>query len=133
MANWPCQSAANDKMTTQRGVRSIANQNLSRRFRTNDRQLRYRRLSHDLCSDTLEAKVPWWHRQNKYAQIYATDFGWTAAYPMRHKSDAHETLSLIAHQKGVLYHHASSLMGRRNKTWVPFDAKQEKWPHVSFN
>jgi len=89
------------KATTQRGVRSIANQNLSRRFRTNDRQLRYRRLSHDIFTDTLEANVPSWHRKNKYAQVYATDFGWTAAYPMRLKSDAHETLSILAQQKGV--------------------------------
>ena len=29
------------KVTTQRGIRSIANPSLSRRFRTNDRQLRY--------------------------------------------------------------------------------------------
>ena len=41
--------------TTQKGVRTILHPTLSRRFRTNDWQLRYHRLSHDMFTDTLEA------------------------------------------------------------------------------
>jgi hypothetical protein len=37
--------------TTQRGVRTISHPSLSRRFRTNDRQLRYKRLRHDVFTD----------------------------------------------------------------------------------
>jgi hypothetical protein len=45
------------KVTTQRGVRSVANPTLSRRFRTNDRQLRYKRLPVDMFTDTMISKV----------------------------------------------------------------------------
>ena len=41
------------RKTTQRGVRTVLHPTLSRRFRTNDRQLRYRRLRPDMFSDTL--------------------------------------------------------------------------------
>ena len=40
--------------TTQRGVRTISHPSLSRRFQTNDRQLRYKRLRHDVFTDTMQ-------------------------------------------------------------------------------
>ena len=61
--------------TTQRGVHSVLNPTMTRRYRTNDQQLRYRRLSHDMFTDTLEASVHSWFRQNQYAQVFATAFG----------------------------------------------------------
>lgn len=87
--------------TRQKGLRTILHPTLSRRFRTNDRQLRYRRLSCEVFADTLEASVPSWHRQNKYAQVFTTRHGWTRVYPIRKKSDAHEGLSLLAQRDGV--------------------------------
>ena len=87
--------------TTQKGLRTILHTTLSRRFRTNDRQLRYRRLSHDVYTDTLESKTKSWHRQNRYAQIFVTRFGWTRVYPMKRKADAHEGLSLMFQRDGV--------------------------------
>ena len=87
--------------TTQSGVRTILHPTLSRRFRTNDRQLRYRRLSHYMFTDTLESRVTSWFCQNKYAQVFATRFGWVRVYPMKKKSDAHEGLSAMAHGDGV--------------------------------
>ena len=54
-----------------------------------------------MFTDTLEASVISWFRQNKYAQIFATRFGWTRVYPMKQKSDAHEGLSLLAQRDGV--------------------------------
>jgi hypothetical protein len=82
--------------TTQSGVRTILNPTLSRRFRINDRQLRYRRIAHEVFTDTLETSVPSWHWQKRYAQVFATSFGWIRVYPMKKKSDAHEGLSLMA-------------------------------------
>ena len=87
--------------TTQRSIRTLVDGHMVRRFRTNDRQLRYRRFAHDVFTDTLEANVLSWHRRNRYAQVFATRFGWTRIYPMRNKSDAHEGLSLMAKQDGV--------------------------------
>jgi hypothetical protein len=43
------------RTTTQRGVRTVLHPSLSRRFRTNDHNLRYRRLPHDMFSDTMFA------------------------------------------------------------------------------
>ena len=38
---------------------------------------------------------------NKCAQAYATSFGWSRAYPLTKKGDAHESLSLLFHRDGV--------------------------------
>ena len=88
------------KSTTQRGIRTLLHPTLSRRFRTNDRQLRYRRLPIDCFTDTLISNTAS-ARGNKYAQIFATPDGWCRAYPMRKKSQAHEGLSLMFQREGV--------------------------------
>ncbi|KAI2510101.1 Reverse transcriptase (RNA-dependent DNA polymerase) [Fragilaria crotonensis] len=88
------------QVTTQRGIRTLLNPTLSRRFRTNDRQLRYRRLPIDCFTDTLISNTVS-ARNNKYAQIFATPDGWCRAFPMRKKSDAHEGLSLLFQREGV--------------------------------
>lgn len=88
------------EVTTQRGVRTVLHPTLSRRFRTNDRQLRYRRLAIDCFTDTLIANTVS-RRNNKYAQIFATPDGWCRAYPMPKKSMAHEGLSLLFQREGV--------------------------------
>jgi hypothetical protein len=89
------------EVTTQRGVRTVANPSLSRRFRTNDRQLRYRRLRCDMYTDTLDAKTVVSKRGNKYAQIFATRFGWYRAFPLKAKADAHFGLSTLFARDGV--------------------------------
>jgi len=63
------------KVTTQKGVRTVLHPTLARRFRTKDRQLRYRRLSCEMFTDTLEASQVSWLRRNKFAQVFATQFG----------------------------------------------------------
>lgn len=87
--------------TTQHGVRTMLHPTLMRRFRTNDRQLRYRRLNCDMFTDTMEAQSKSWFRGNRYAQVFATRFGWARAFPMKKKSEAHEGLSLLARRDGV--------------------------------
>ena len=89
------------KATTQRGLRTVLHNTLSQRFCTNDRQLRYRRLMHEVFTDTLESPMPSWFRQNRYAQVFATRFGWSRVFPMRRKADAHDGLSLLAQRDGV--------------------------------
>jgi hypothetical protein len=86
--------------TTQRGIRSVLHPTLSRRFRTNDRMLRYRRLPMEIFSDTLISKIKS-QRGNLYAQVYGARNGWTRAFPMKAKSDAHESLSLMFARDGV--------------------------------
>ncbi|KAI2507229.1 hypothetical protein MHU86_7186 [Fragilaria crotonensis] len=57
------------KATTQRGIRTVLHPTLSRRFRTNDRQLRYRRLPINCFTDTLFSNTTS-RRNNRCAQIY---------------------------------------------------------------
>ena len=81
--------------TTQRGVRFVLNPTMNHRYRTNDRQLRYRWLSPDMFNEKLEASVRSWFCQNRYAQVFATAFSWCRVFPMKRKRDAHHGLSLI--------------------------------------
>jgi hypothetical protein len=81
-------------MTTQRGVRTCLNPTLSCQFPTNDGMLRYKHVLHTIFSDMLFAGSVL-RQGNKMAQAYATFFGWARAHPMKHKGDAHETLSLV--------------------------------------
>ena len=89
------------KHTTCRMKRTVLHPSLSRRFRTNDRALRYRRVAHDVYSDTLFSSVRSWRRGNRCAQVFGTRFGWCRAYPMKKKGDAHEALSTFFQQTGV--------------------------------
>jgi hypothetical protein len=58
------------QLTTQRGVRTCLNPTLARRFPTNDRILRYKRLPHTTFADTMFAGTPS-HSGNKCAQVYS--------------------------------------------------------------
>ena len=85
---------------TQRGVRTCLNPTLSRRVPTNDRHLRDRCLPADLFTDTLIAGTTSKHG-NKNTQVFNARNGWTRAYPMARKGEAHEALSLLFHRDGV--------------------------------
>ena len=84
----------NVKQTTQRGVRTCLHPSLVRRFPTNDRMMIYKRLTHPVFADTMEAGVVS-TCQNKYAQAYCTQYGWSCVHPMTLNKHAHETLSII--------------------------------------
>ncbi len=86
--------------TTQRGVHTIASPALSRRFRTNDRMLRYRRLQHPVFTDTMFSNT-YLCRHNKCTKVFASDFGWVRVYPMKIKGEAHKALSLMFQCEGV--------------------------------
>ncbi len=88
------------EVTTQQGVQTVLHPTLSRCFRTNDRQLQYRRLQIDCFTDTLISNTTS-RRNNKYAQIFATSDGWCRAYPLAKKSHAYEGLSLLFQREGV--------------------------------
>jgi hypothetical protein len=87
-------------VTTQRGVTRMIYPNLSVRFRTNDRQLRYRRLPVTCFTDTMLSNYNS-RQDNKAVQVFCTANGWTRAFPMAKEKDAHEALSLLFHRDGV--------------------------------
>ena len=86
--------------TTQRGIREVLHPSLSRCWITNDRQLRYLRLRHHVYTDTLKSGNNYC-RDNVYAQAYTTSFHWCRAMPMKKKSKAQKTLSLLFQRYGV--------------------------------
>ncbi len=66
----------------------IVNPALSRHFWTNDHMLQYRRLRHLVFTDKMFSDT-YSRRNNKCAQVFASDFGWVQAYPMKTKGEAH--------------------------------------------
>ena len=80
--------------TTLRGIRKIIHQSLSRRFKNNNRLLRYSRLQHNVFTDKMQAGTVS-RRVNIYDHVYLNEFGWSRAHPIKKKGDAHETFSLF--------------------------------------
>jgi hypothetical protein len=87
-------------VTTQRGIRRMVNPSLTKRYNTNDRQLRYRCLPVTMYTETMYSTILS-RQQNKAAQIFCTDLGFVRAFPMKLESEARETLSLLFHRDGV--------------------------------
>jgi len=87
--------------TTRRGIRTTSEYTLSRRFSTNDRQMRYKRLAHNMYTDTLKASVLS-RQQERYAQVFSASIRWVRVFPMKKKSDASDALDLLFYREGVL-------------------------------
>ena len=81
--------------TTQPGFCNVLHLSLSRRFRTNDCQLQYRILPHNVYSDTLFGTTVS-RRGNMCGWTLAPDFGWSCLFTMKLKSEAHEALPLFS-------------------------------------
>jgi hypothetical protein len=87
-------------VTTQRRIRRMIHPSLTKRYKTNDRQLRYRRLPVTIYTDTMYSTILS-RQMNKSAQIFCTDFGFVRAFPLKKEKEAHEALSLLFHRDGV--------------------------------
>jgi hypothetical protein len=86
-------------VTTQRGVKTRPT-TITRRFKTNDRMLRYNRLNTNMFTDTIESGTMS-RKQNKFAQVFVIPPNWTKLYSMRTKGEAHHCLSSLFHEVGV--------------------------------
>jgi hypothetical protein len=87
-------------VTTQRGIIRMSHPSLTKRYKTNDRQLRYRRLPFTMYTDTMFSTILS-RQKNKAALIFCTDFGFVRAFPLKKEKESHEALSLIFHRDGV--------------------------------
>jgi hypothetical protein len=88
-------------MTTQRRIIQMIHPNLTKRYKTNDRQLRYRRLPVTMFTDAMYSTIL--SRQgNKAAQVFCTEFGFARAFHTKKENKAHGSLSLLFHRDGVL-------------------------------
>ena len=86
--------------TTQRGVRHVTNPSIMRRLPINDRMIRYNRLLQPMFTDTLLAGTAS-QRGHKFAQVFATSYGWSRTIPMTKKSDAPFALDRLFRHEGV--------------------------------
>ena len=90
------------KATTYSSIRTNEGQ-MSRRFRTDTYQRRYKRLGGDnarFYTDTLFSKVKS-IGGDTCAQIYSNRIGFTKLYPMKTEADAHESLTTFIHEVGI--------------------------------
>jgi hypothetical protein len=87
-------------VTTQRGIRIMIHPSLTKRYNTNDRKLRYRRLSVTMYTDTMYSTILS-RQKNKAAQIFCTDLGVVRAFTLKKEKEAHKDLSLLFHRDGV--------------------------------
>ena len=81
--------------------RHHADNSLSRQFTTNDRMLRYKRIDSIFYTDTLVVLNTPSTRGNKYAQLYVSDRGYVAIYPMTSQSEFNDTLHSFCKEIGV--------------------------------
>jgi hypothetical protein len=87
-------------VTTQRGIRRMIHPSLTKRYKTNERQLRYHRLPFTMYTDTMVSTILS-RQNNKAAQIFCTDFGFVRAFPLKKEKEAHGALSLLFHRDRV--------------------------------
>ena len=90
------------QVTTQKGIRYTSHP-IEQRFRTRQAQLRYKQLGgrHGrFYTDTFFSSVNSLNG-SAMAQVYTNDQGYTRVYPMKLKSQAHETLSTFIHEVGI--------------------------------
>ena len=86
--------------TTHRLVRERPNE-LVRRFKTNDRLIRYNRINANMYTDTLFADVNS-RRMNKCAQVFVIpELRWIAVMALKTKGDAHLALDQIFRTVGA--------------------------------
>ena len=83
------------KYTIQIATRSSDEPTLTRKYRTNDRMLRYHRLSCDSFMDTMFAsKDAMSLRGFKSCQVFATEFSHVFVVPMEEKSGKNVALAI---------------------------------------
>ena len=87
--------------TMQWELRTMLHPSLSRQFRINNRDFCCCLLAHLVFLNTMFASTVS-RRDNRCAQVSATNFWWARAFPMASRSEAHETLSLLFARDGVL-------------------------------
>ena len=89
--------------TTQRLVRSLLEPTLNRRYKTNDRMLRYFRIQTDMFMDIYFASKKLGPSVQGYtcAQLFVTYFGWCKVKPMKLCSELSLVLKSVFKEDGV--------------------------------
>ena len=91
------------KVTTRLSPRNTTDITLNRRYAQNDRNLRYKHMDSVLFMDTMFAskRVGKSYRDFTCVQVYASEFGWIRADPMKGEKDIHASLKHLFKDIGV--------------------------------
>ena len=91
------------KVTTRLCPRNTTDITLNRRYNQNDRMIRYKHLNVNMFMDTMFAskRVGKSHRDYTCVQVYATEFGWIRADPMKSERDIAHSLKSTFKEIGV--------------------------------
>ena len=91
------------KVTTRLSPRNTTDITLNRRYAMNDRNVRYKHLDTVLFMDTMFAskRVGKSYRDFTCVQVYASEFGWVKADPMKREKDIHASLKSLFKEIGV--------------------------------
>ena len=82
--------------------RTGGDNDLSRQFSTNDRMLRYKRINSQFFTDTFFVTAKGKStRGNTCAQLFVSDKGYVAIYPMKSKGEFKDALHLFCKEVGV--------------------------------
>ena len=97
------EATANVLATTQRLIRSLLEPTLNRRYKTNDRILRYFRIQTDMFMDTyfVSRKLGPSMRGYTCAQLFVTEFGWCKVKPMQLRLELSLVLKSVFKEDGV--------------------------------
>ena len=97
------ESTATVLATTQRLVISLFEPTLNRRYKTNDRMLRYFRIQKDMFMDTYFSSKKLGPSIQGYtcAQLFVTDFGWCKLKPMKLRSELSLVFKSVFKEDGV--------------------------------
>ena len=74
---------------------------LSRNYTTNDRMLRYKRIQSVFFTDTMFARKHKSTRENKCCQVFVSDKGYVAVYPMKTQHEFETALHWFCKEIGV--------------------------------
>jgi hypothetical protein len=87
-------------VATLRGITRMIHPSLTKRFKTNDTQLIYRRLHITCYTDNMHSTIKT-RTGNKADQVFCTGDGWTRAFPRKKEREANNELSLLFHRDGL--------------------------------
>jgi hypothetical protein len=113
---------------TQRGIRRMIHPSLTKRYKTNDSQLRYCRLPVIMYTDTMHSKILS-RQENKEVQICCTYFGFVRSFPM--KSGRATTAPIVTAAPGAAYVWKSYKTKNDNYFWS--HGYQVGLAHISAN
>ena len=87
---------------TSQHVKHEGSSHLKRRYSTNDRMLRYKRIRSHFCMDTFQVRGKTIsQRSHRYIQLFVSDTGFMYVYPMKLKTEIINAVKVFVKEIGI--------------------------------